>query len=91
MGKPSRAISKFVDVLAKVEINAKWAAAFDTYFQRGKYYEKSMKKLEKNITKKLPNSKRITPDLSIRVKGVNGPIVVGSYQNQKNSEKSSQM
>lgn len=74
MGKPSRTISKFVDALAKVEVNAKWAAAFDTYFQRGKYFEKSMRKLEGQITKKLPNLKLITPGLSIKVKGVNGPI-----------------
>ncbi len=34
MGKPSRAITKFVDSLAGAHLDAKWVAVFDTYFQR---------------------------------------------------------
>ena len=83
MGKPSRAITKFVESLTKVEVNAKWAAAFDTYFQRGRYFEKSMKKLERHINEKLPNLKLITPGLSIKVKGVNGPIAFGELPKAK--------
>ena len=74
MGKPSRTITKFIDNLAKVESNAKWAVAFDTYFQRQRYFEKAMKKLEKQINQKLPKVKLITPGLSIKVNGVNGPV-----------------
>jgi menaquinone-dependent protoporphyrinogen IX oxidase len=83
MGKPSRAILKFVDRLAKQELNAKWAAAFDTYFQRGRYFEKAMKKLEKHISKKLPELKLISPGLSIRVEGVNGPLAEGEFTKAK--------
>jgi menaquinone-dependent protoporphyrinogen IX oxidase len=83
MGKPSRAILKFVDQLAKHELNAKWAAAFDTYFQRERYCEKAMKKLEKHINKKLPSLKLISPGLSIRVEGVNGPIAEGELPKAK--------
>ncbi len=74
MGRPSRTISRFVAGLSKGDVNAKWVAAFDTYFQRGRYFEKSMKKLEGQIMSKMPNLKLISPGLSIKVKGVNGPI-----------------
>jgi flavodoxin len=83
MGKPSRAALKFVDSLAKLELNIKWAAAFDTYFQRARNYEKAMKKLEKRIEAKLPYVKIIFPGLSIKVKGVNGPIADGELPKAK--------
>jgi menaquinone-dependent protoporphyrinogen IX oxidase len=74
MGKPSRTITKFVDSLSGAHVDAKWVAAFDTYFQRQKYFEKAMKKLEKHINKQLPNATPITSGLSVKVNGVNGPI-----------------
>jgi multimeric flavodoxin WrbA len=77
MGKPSYTITKFIDNLAKVESNAKWAVAFDTYFQRQRYFEKAMKKLEKQINQKLPKAKLIVHGLSIKVNGVNGPVTEG--------------
>ena len=77
MGKPSRTISKFVDNLSKVGVAAKWAAAFDTYFQRDRYQGKAMGKLEKKIAERLPMVELLSPGLSIKVKGVNGPIVEG--------------
>ena len=83
MGKPSRTIIKFIDSLAKVESNAKWAVAFDTYFQRQRYFERAMKKLEKQINQKLPKVKLITPGLSIKVDGVNGPVAEGELQRAK--------
>lgn len=82
MGKPSRAIIRFVDMLPAVELKAKWAAAFDTYFQRQRYFMKATKKLEKHISKKLPNLK-LLGGLSIKVKGVNGPIVDGELVKAK--------
>ena len=83
MGKPSRTITKFIDNLAKVESNAKWAVAFDTYFQRQRYFEKAMKKLEKQINQKLPKVKLITSGLSIKVNGVNGPVAEGELPRAK--------
>ena len=44
---------------------------------RQRYFEKAMKKMEKKISEKFPNLKLITPGLSIKVKGVNGPIADG--------------
>jgi multimeric flavodoxin WrbA len=83
MGKPSRNITKFIDNLAIVESNAKWAVAFDTYFQRKRYFEKAMKKLEKKINQKLPKVKLITSGLSIKVNGVNGPVAEGELPRAK--------
>ncbi len=83
MGKPSRTIRKFVDQVATFELKAKWVAAFDTYFQRKRNFEKATKKLEKHINKKLPNLKLITPGLSIRVNGVNGPVADGELSKAK--------
>lgn len=83
MGKPSWTITKFIDGLADVKLNAEWAAAFDTYFQRGRYFEKAMRKLEKNINERLPNLKLIKPGLSVKVNGVNGPIADGELPKAK--------
>ncbi len=77
MGKPSRAIGKFMDDLSKVQLKTKWAAVFDTYFAKPKNYGKAMKKMEQTIAKNFPSLKLIVPGLSIMVKGVNGPIVDG--------------
>lgn len=77
MGKPSRTITRFVDSLTGDSLSSKWFAAFDTYFQRQRYFQKAMKKLEKHITEQLPNLTQLAPGISIRVKGVNGPLVDG--------------
>jgi menaquinone-dependent protoporphyrinogen IX oxidase len=77
MGKPSRTMTKFVDSLSKAPLNAHWAAAFDTYFQRQRYFEKAMKKLQKYLNTCLPNLTLIAPGLSVRVHGVNGPVMEG--------------
>jgi menaquinone-dependent protoporphyrinogen IX oxidase len=77
MGKPSRAISKFVDRLAKLDLKMKQTAVFDTYFVSQRNFEKAMKKLEKQISEKLPSWKLITHGLSIKVDTVYGPIADG--------------
>jgi NADH oxidase (H2O-forming) len=77
MGKPSRTMRKFVDSLSSSHLDAKWVAVFDTYFQRQRYFQKAMKKLERQINERLPGLVLLTPGLSVRVKGVNGPVVDG--------------
>jgi flavodoxin len=77
MGKPSRTVIKFVNALPSTQLNARWVAVFDTYFHRQRYFEKAMRKLENHLNERLPNLKSLTPGLSIRVKGVNGPVVDG--------------
>jgi len=77
MGKPSRTIAKFIDKLPELGLKARWIAVFDTYFAKKKNFEKAMKKMEKQVSEKLPNVKLITPGLSIMVNGVSGPIADG--------------
>ncbi len=77
MGRPSWTMRKFVDSLSNNRLDAKWVAVFDTYFQRDRYFQKAMKKLERQINERLPSSVLIMPGLSVRVKGVNGPVVDG--------------
>ena len=77
MGRPSRAIKKFVDNLAGFELKAKYVAVFGTYAGRIRPLDRAVKKMEKIVEKKLPNAKLISPSLSVRVNGVTGPIVDG--------------
>ena len=77
MGRPSRAIKKFVDNLAGFELKAKYVAVFGTYAGRIRPVDRAVNKMEKIVEKKLPNAKLISPSLSVRVNGVTGPIVDG--------------
>ena len=74
MGKPSRTIQQFIDKLAKNNIALKRVAVFDTYYVHQRNFEKAMKKMEKAVAEKLPGTKLITHGLSVKVKGVNGPV-----------------
>jgi hypothetical protein len=56
-------------------LKAKWVTVFDTYL--GGDFEKAVKKMEKRISEKIPGLKLITSGLSIRVGGMEGPIVEG--------------
>jgi flavodoxin len=74
-GGPVRNINKFIDKLGKLDLKAKWVAVFDTYL--GEDFEKSVKKMEKRISEKVPGLKLVTSGLSIRVDNMKGPIVDG--------------
>ena len=75
MGGPVRGIKKFIDKLGKLKLKAKWVAVFDTYM--GGDFGKATKKMEKRIGEKVPGLKSITSGLSIKVGGMEGPIVEG--------------
>ena len=75
IGGATRGIRKFIDNLGKLNLEGKLVAAFDTYI--GKDYEKALKKMEQQISKKAPSLKLATPGLSIRVNGMKGPIAEG--------------
>ncbi len=83
MGRPSWTMRKFVDSLATINLTARLFAVFDTYFQREKYYQKAMKKLERQVNERLPSLEELTPGLSVRVKGVNGPVAEGELAKAK--------
>jgi menaquinone-dependent protoporphyrinogen IX oxidase len=76
MGSPSRTIKKFVDKLAKVDLKAKDVAVFDTYAGKERV-DRAMKKLEKIVEKKLPSINLVSPGLSVRVRGITGPVAEG--------------
>jgi flavorubredoxin len=75
VGGPTWGIKKLIGKLGKLPLEGKLFAAFDTYL--GKSSEQAMKKIEKRISEKVPGSKLVAPGLSIRVKGMKGPISEG--------------
>jgi flavodoxin len=74
MAKPSRTMLKFVDRLAKVDLKAKGVAVFGTYSGKVREPDRAVRKMEKILEKKLPKINLISPSLSVRVLGIEGPI-----------------
>jgi flavorubredoxin len=77
MASPSRAMKSFIEKLAKLNVNAKSVAVFGTYSGRTRLTDRAVKKMEKIVEKTLPNLKLLSPSLSVRVKGVTGPVADG--------------
>jgi flavorubredoxin len=77
MGRPSWTMKKFIDTLAELDLKAKNVAIFGTYSGRKRPVDRAVKKLEIILGKKLPNLKIFSPSLSVRVKGVKGPVAEG--------------
>jgi flavorubredoxin len=73
IGGPTRGIKKFIDKLSELDLKNKATAAFDTYI--GKDFQKTVRKIEEKLTKVASKLKILSPGLSIRVKGMKGPIV----------------
>ncbi len=66
-------VKKFIKNLPKASLKGNSFAVFDTYM--GKDFEKATRKMEKQITKVMPNMKKVSSGLSIKVGGMKGPIV----------------
>jgi len=77
MGRPSQTIQNFVNRLTKLDLKAKNMAIFGTYAGKVRDPDRAVKKLEKLAEKKLPYLKLISPTLSIRVRGLPGPMEEG--------------
>ena len=75
IGNATGGIRKFINKLGKLQLKGKCIAFFDTYL--GGDYETTVKKMEKKATGKLPELELLIPGLSIRVKGMKGPIAEG--------------
>ena len=75
MGGATKSIRKFIDNLGKLSLEGEMAAVFDTYL--GGDFEQAVKKMEKQISEKVPGLKLAAPGLSIRVEGMKGPITEG--------------
>jgi flavorubredoxin len=83
MGRPSWTMKKFIDTLTELDLKAKNVAIFGTYSGRKRPVDRAVKKLEIILEKKLPNLKIFSPSLSIRVKGVTGPVAEGELTKSK--------
>ena len=77
MGRPSQAMKKFVNRLAEQDLKAKYVAVFGTYSGKSRNPDRAVKKLEKMAEKKLPKLKLTSPSLSVRVRGIPGPLAEG--------------
>jgi flavorubredoxin len=74
-GGPTRGIKKLINNLSSFSLENKQFAVFDTYL--GGDFEKGMKKMEQIIGENAPAMKMAVPGLSIKVKGMKGPIAEG--------------
>jgi len=83
MGRPSRTIQKFIEEISKFDLKAKNVAVFGTYSGRPRTLDRAVKKHEIILEEKLPNLNLLSPSLSIKVKGVTGPITEGELSKIK--------
>ena len=77
MGRPSRTMKKFIERLVELDLKIKNVAVFGTYSGRKRPVDRAVKKMEIIVEKKLPKLKLFSPSLSVRVKGVKGPVAEG--------------
>ena len=75
IGRATGDIRKFIDKLGKLNLEERLAAVFNTYI--GRDYEKSVKKMERQLSEKVPGLKLVVPGLSIKAEGIKGPVAKG--------------
>ncbi|MFX0035801.1 MAG: flavodoxin family protein [Candidatus Hermodarchaeota archaeon] len=73
MGAHISSVKKFIKKLASSSLKGNSFAVFDTYVKKD--FEKATKKMEKQIAKVMPNMKKVSSGLSIKVGGMKGPII----------------
>ena len=81
MGSATKGIRKFIDELGRLSPGVKLGAVFDTYI--GRDFEKAVKKIEKQISDKVPGLKLAAPGFSIKVEGMKRPISEGELPKGK--------
>jgi flavorubredoxin len=77
MASPSRTMKKFVEKLIELDLKARNVAVFGTYSGKQRNPDRAVKKMEKIMEKSSLNIKSLLPSLSIKVKGVTGPLTEG--------------
>ncbi len=75
VGRPVGSVKRFIDALARPELEGKTVAAFDTCL--GRDFGKAVGRMEKRIVEKGGRLALFSPGLSIRVNGIKGPIADG--------------
>jgi len=73
MGAHISSVKKFIKKLASSSLKGNSFAVFDTYVKKD--FEKATGKMEKQIAKVMPNMKKVSSGLSIKVGGLKGPII----------------
>jgi menaquinone-dependent protoporphyrinogen IX oxidase len=73
VGSHIKSVKKFINNLPGTSLKFDSFAVFDTYM--GKDLNKAVKKMEKQMIEKFPDSTIALPGLSIKVSGMKGPIV----------------
>ena len=81
-GKHVGSIKKFINKLPKAQIKAKAYSVFNTYMGGDSEttkegvcsYTKMLDKMEKQINETMPNLKKLSPGMPIKVDGMKGPI-----------------
>ena len=73
MGAHTESVKKFIKKFSKAHLKAKSFAVFDTYLKKDA--EIAVNKMEKQIMKIMPNLKKASSGLSIKVGGMKGPIL----------------
>ena len=74
-------IRKFIDKIGEINLNRVPVAVFDTYINKD--FEKAVKKMEKQLTEKVPSLDIGMPGLSLKVKGSKGPLEDGELDKCK--------
>ena len=77
MGRPSQTMKKFVNQLAALGLKNKKVAVFGTYSGKVRLLDRAVRKMERMVQDKLPTLTLVSPSLSVRVKGVSGPVMDG--------------
>jgi menaquinone-dependent protoporphyrinogen IX oxidase len=73
MGSHIKSVKKFIKRFSEAPLKVDSFAVFDTYLSKD--FEKAVKKMEKQISEILPNLKKASSGLSIKVGGMKGPIL----------------
>ena len=81
-GKHVGSVKKFINKLPKSQVKVNAYALFDTYMgdesetaEEGICsYKRMLEKMEKQINEVMPDLKKVSPGLSIKVDGMKGPI-----------------
>ncbi|MFX0060447.1 MAG: flavodoxin family protein [Candidatus Heimdallarchaeota archaeon] len=73
MGAHIESVKKFIKKFSNAPLKANSFAVFDTYVTKD--FEKAVKKMEKQINKVMPDLKKASSGLSIKVGGMKGPIL----------------
>ena len=72
VGSHTKSVKKFINKLSEALLKINSFAVFDTYLSKD--FEKTVKKMEKQISERMPDLKKAAPGLSIKVEGIKGPI-----------------